>query len=159
MRPPLHRRRSANAAAAYFAAALLAVAVVAAGAEEPPYACDKSRPQTTTFRFCNRKLSIRERAKDVVGRLSLDEKVAQLVNTAPSIPRLGIPAYEWWSEALHGVADVGYGIFLNTSIKAATSFPQVVLTAASFDSRLWYKIGRVIVSSFNWICFLKILLI
>ncbi|KAJ8430417.1 hypothetical protein Cgig2_025844 [Carnegiea gigantea] len=139
MEPPLHRRRSANAAVAV----LLMAVVVVAGAAAPPYACDRSNPQRKTFRFCNRKLSIRERARDVVGRLSLDEKVAQLVNTASAIPRLGIPAYEWWSEALHGVADVGYGIFLNSSIKAATSFPQVILTSASFDSRLWYKIGQV----------------
>ena len=148
MLPPLHHRRPTNATAAYVAVALLAALVAVAGATVPPYACDESSPPTKTFRFCNRKLSVRERAKDVVGRLSLDEKVAQLVNTAPPIPRLGMPAYEWWSEALHGLGYAGPGIFLNSTIHTATSFPQVILTAATFDSRLWYKIGQVIDCTF-----------
>ena len=44
------------------------------------------------------------RVDDLVGRMTLDEKVRQLQNAAPAIPRLGIPAYDWWNEALHGVA-------------------------------------------------------
>jgi len=73
----------------------------------------------------------------------LDEKISQLVSTAPPIARLGIPGYQWWSEALHGVANVGPGIHFNGIIKSATSFPQVILTAASFDTHLWYRIGQV----------------
>lgn len=110
---------------------------------QPPYSCDISNPLTKSYAFCNLKLPIIERAKDIVSRLTLDEKLAQLVNTAPSIPRLGIPSYQWWSEALHGVANAGKGIRLNGTIKAATSFPQVILTAASFDSKLWYQISKV----------------
>ncbi|KAJ6730378.1 SUGAR HYDROLASE-RELATED [Salix viminalis] len=93
------------------------------------------------------KLPISQRVEDLVSRLTLDEKISQLVDTAPAIPRLGIPAYEWWSEALHGVAvqtTVRQGIRFNGTIRFATSFPQVILTAASFDAHLWYRIGQVI---------------
>lgn len=110
---------------------------------QPPFSCDASNPSTKSFPFCQTSLPIRKRVQDLVSRLTLDEKISQLVNTAPPIPRLGIPGYQWWSEALHGVANVGPGIHFNGAIKAATSFPQVILTAASFDTHLWYRIGQV----------------
>lgn len=114
----------------------------------PPFACDPSNELTKSFPFCKRSLPISERVKDLVSRLTLDEKVLQLVDTAPAIPRLGIPAYEWWSEALHGVAFLPHvatrqGIHFNGTITAATNFPQVILTAATFDPLLWYRIGQV----------------
>ncbi|EEF48475.1 Periplasmic beta-glucosidase precursor, putative [Ricinus communis] len=111
---------------------------------EPPFSCDPSNPSTSSFLFCKTSLPISQRVRDLVSRLTLDEKISQLVSSAPSIPRLGIPAYEWWSEALHGVANVGRGIHFEGAIKAATSFPQVILTAASFDAYQWYRIGQVI---------------
>ncbi|KAI5597766.1 hypothetical protein BDE02_02G087300 [Populus trichocarpa] len=114
---------------------------------QPPYSCDSSDPSTKLYPFCQTKLPISQRVEDLVSRLTLDEKVSQLVDTAPAIPRLGIPAYEWWSEALHGVAlqtTVRQGIRFNGTIRFATSFPQVILTAASFDAHLWYRIGQVI---------------
>nr|GEU44391.1 probable beta-D-xylosidase 7 [Tanacetum cinerariifolium] len=58
---------------------------------QPPYACDTSNPKTTTYPFCKTTLPISARVKDLVSRLTLDEKILQLVNTAPGIPRLGIP--------------------------------------------------------------------
>ena len=64
------------------------------------------------------------RAADLVSRMTVEEKVSQLMNDAPAIPRLGIPAYEWWNECLHGVARAG----------AATVFPQAIGLAASFDT-------------------------
>ncbi len=67
-------------------------------------------------------LPIQQRVDDLVGRMTLDEKAAQMINTAPSIPRLGIPAYDWWNEGLHGVARSGY----------ATLFPQAIGNAATF---------------------------
>ncbi|XP_054789294.1 probable beta-D-xylosidase 7 [Prosopis cineraria] len=112
--------------------------------QSPPFACDWSSPATRSYPFCNPKLGVSRRAQDLVSRLSLDEKLAQLVNNAPSIPRLGIPAYQWWNEALHGVSSVGRGIRFNGSISSATSFPQVILSAATFDSLLWYRIGQAI---------------
>ncbi|PWA57455.1 glycoside hydrolase family 3 C-terminal domain-containing protein [Artemisia annua] len=68
----------------------------------------------------------------------------QLVNGAPGVERLGVSEYEWWSEALHGVSRHGKGVRFNGSVKASTMFPQVILTAASFDSRIWYRIGQAI---------------
>lgn len=108
------------------------------------YACDKSDPNTGTYQFCNTSLSYSDRAKDLVSRLTLDEKAQQLVNTAQGIPRLGVPAYEWWSEALHGVSNTGPGVRFNTTVPGATSFPAVILSAASFNASLWYEMGRAV---------------
>ncbi|KAI3442744.1 Fn3_like domain-containing protein [Psidium guajava] len=117
---------------------------LAASAQAPPFACNPSSPSTKSFAFCKASLPISKRAQDLVSRLTLDEKISQLVSSAPAIPRLGVPAYEWWSESLHGVSNVGRGIRFNGTIQSATSFPQVILTAASFDADLWYRIGQVI---------------
>lgn len=75
----------------------------------------------------------RERAEELVGKMTVEEKVSQLRYDAPAIERLGIPAYNWWGEALHGVARAG----------VATSFPQAVGMAASFDPELLQKAGDV----------------
>ncbi|MES1171929.1 MAG: glycoside hydrolase family 3 C-terminal domain-containing protein [Bacteroidota bacterium] len=74
------------------------------------------------------------RAAALVARLTLLEKVAQLENAAPAVPRLGIPAYDWWSESLHGVARNG----------EATVFPQAIALAATFDEDLLRRIGEAI---------------
>lgn len=111
-----------------------------------PFSCSSTNPSTASLPFCNAGLPLEQRALDLVGRLTLDEKISQLVNKADAIPRLGIPYYEWWSEALHGVAmadGVENGFSFNGTIRAATSFPQVILTAASFDAHLWYRIAKV----------------
>ncbi|KAJ7946159.1 Beta-D-xylosidase-like protein [Quillaja saponaria] len=105
------------------------------------YACHKGSSQ---FPFCNTSLSYEDRAKDLVSRLTLQEKVQQLVNAAAGISRLGVPAYEWWSEALHGVSNVGPGTRFNATVPGATSFPAVILSAASFNATLWYKMGQVV---------------
>ncbi|KAG6422973.1 hypothetical protein SASPL_113356 [Salvia splendens] len=102
----------------------------------PPFSCDPSTPSTNSLPFCNASLAVAARAKDLVSRLTLDEKVQQLVNNAPSVPRLNVSAYEWWSEALHCVSRHGKGISFGGAIKSATMFPQIILSAASFDSSL-----------------------
>jgi beta-glucosidase len=66
--------------------------------------------------------------------MTLDEKVGQLVTDAPAIPRLGVPAYDWWSEALHGVARAG----------TATVFPQAIGLAATFDEALVRRVADAI---------------
>ncbi|KAL7585206.1 probable beta-D-xylosidase 7 [Lactuca sativa] len=125
-----------------FATTMITI-IVSAESPQPPFSCDSSSP-TPPYPFCNVSLPIPNRAHDVVSRLTLDEKVLQLVNGAPGIPRLGISAYEWWSEALHGISRHGKGVRFNGTITASTQFPQVILTAASFDSHLWYRIGQAI---------------
>ncbi|MFQ6628628.1 hypothetical protein Gotur_006609, partial [Gossypium turneri] len=116
---------------------LTSLLLILAESTQPPFSCDISDPRTKSYPFCKTTLPITQRVQDLVSRLTLDEKISQLVNSASSIPRLGIPAYQWWSEALHGVAyslRVTQGIRFNGTIQSATSFPQVILTAASFDA-------------------------
>lgn len=84
------------------------------------------------------------RALSLVSLLTLPEKIGQLSNTAASVPRLGIPPYEWWSESLHGLADNGPGVSFNGSIASATSFPQVIVSAAAFNRTLWRGIGSAV---------------
>ena len=74
------------------------------------------------------------RARDLVSRMTLDEKVSQMTNNSPAVMRLGIPAYNWWSECLHGVARAG----------KATVFPQAIGLAATFDTELIGKVAEVI---------------
>src|SRR5437870_9018297 len=59
-------------------------------------------------RYLNTKLSVPERVDDLVSRMTLEEKASQMQDVAVAIPRLGIPAYNWWNEGLHGVARAGY---------------------------------------------------
>ena len=80
---------------------------------------------------------------DIVSSMSLAENVQQLGNKAQGVPRIGIPPYQWWSEALHGVAGSGPGTFFNGTVPGATSFPTVILSAASFNESLWKVIGEV----------------
>lgn len=76
----------------------------------------------------------RKRAEELVGRMTLEEKASQLRYDAPAIPRLKVPAYNWWNEALHGVARAG----------TATSFPQAIGMAAAFDEELMKEVGDAI---------------
>lgn len=76
----------------------------------------------------------RKRAEELVGKMTLDEKASQLRYDAPAIERLGIPAYNWWNEALHGVARAG----------TATVFPQAIGMAAAFDPDMMEEIGAAI---------------
>ncbi|KAJ0265957.1 beta-D-xylosidase 6 [Hirschfeldia incana] len=108
----------------------------------PKFPCQP--PHHSSYPFCNLSLSTAERAQSLVSLLTLPEKIGQLSNTAASIPRLGIPPYEWWSESLHGLADNGPGVSFNGSISAATSFPQVIVSAAAFNRTLWRGIGAAV---------------
>src|SRR5947209_6593541 len=84
--------------------------------------------------YLNPDLPADRRAADLVSRMTLDEKVLQMQNSAPAIPRLGIPVYDWWNEALHGVARAGQ----------ATVFPQAIGLAATWDTALMHRIADVI---------------
>ncbi|KAK1302485.1 Beta-xylosidase/alpha-L-arabinofuranosidase 2 [Acorus calamus] len=113
--------------------------------QSPVFACDTTKnPNLSSYGFCDTSLSVGDRVSDLVKRLSLAEKVTFLVNKAGAVPGLGIPSYEWWSEALHGVSYVGPGTKFSSLVPGATSFPQVILTAASFNKDLFEAIGQVV---------------
>lgn len=76
--------------------------------------------------FRDTRKTVSERAENIVSLLTLDEKIAQMMNDAPAIERLGIPAYNWWNECLHGVARSPYRV---------TSFPQAIGMAATWDTQ------------------------
>ncbi|KAJ0976145.1 hypothetical protein J5N97_018110 [Dioscorea zingiberensis] len=99
---------------------------------------------TAGLPFCRQSLPIHARVRDLIGRLTLNEKVRMLVNNAAGVPRLGIGGYEWWSEALHGVSNLGPGVHFGGEFPGATSFPQVISSAASFNASLWELIGRAV---------------
>jgi beta-glucosidase len=84
--------------------------------------------------YLDTSLSFAERARDLVGRLTLEEKVSLMNHTAQGIPRLNIPAYNYWSEALHGVARNG----------RATVFPQAIAMAATWDKELIHQVATAI---------------
>jgi beta-glucosidase len=79
------------------------------------------------------------RAAWLVGQMTLEEKAGQIKHQAPAIPRLGIPAYDWWSEGLHGVARAG----------EATVFPQAIGLAATFDTPLVHRVADTIATEFR----------
>jgi beta-glucosidase len=78
---------------------------------------------------------ISQRVDDLIGRMTLEEKASQVINHASAIPRLNIPQYDWWSEALHGVAAPN---------QPATVFPEPIGLAASFNSALIHRMAEVI---------------
>ena len=80
--------------------------------------------------YQDKSLSPEQRAADLLSRLTLEEKASLCLNTSPAIPRLGIKGYNWWSEALHGIARNG----------TATVFPQPIGMASSFDTDLLYEV-------------------
>ncbi len=86
------------------------------------------------FPFQDQSLSIEDRVDDLVSRMTLEEKAAQMYDKAPAIERLGVPAYVYWNEALHGVARAG----------EATVFPQAIGMAATFDEALMLRIATTI---------------
>ena len=74
------------------------------------------------------------RARELVAQMTLEEKVSQTLYDSPAIPRLNIPAYNWWNEALHGVARAG----------TATVFPQAIAMAAAFDEEMMQEVGQTV---------------
>ncbi|HOF86972.1 MAG TPA: glycoside hydrolase family 3 C-terminal domain-containing protein [Armatimonadota bacterium] len=89
---------------------------------------------TETHPYLDPSLPIAARVADLLGRMTLEEKASQMLNVAPAIERLGIPAYDWWNECLHGVGRAGM----------ATVFPQAIGLAATFDEELLHRVGTAI---------------
>jgi beta-glucosidase len=90
--------------------------------------------QSSTPAYLDPALPIDQRVNDIVSRLTMDEKISQMQDVAPAIPRLQIPAYNWWNEGLHGVARSG----------VATVFPQAIGLAATWDTELLHRVADVI---------------
>ncbi len=107
---------------------------IALSCGQAPASLAQSKPEKTLPAFRDPSLPIEKRVDDLVSRLSLDEKVQQMQYTAPEITRLGIPSYNWWSEALHGVSRSGY----------ATVFPQAIGMAATWDQTMVHQEGETI---------------
>ncbi len=107
---------------------LLLPALPAPGVVAQPRA-DASKPV-----YLDPRMPAERRAADLVSRLTLEEKIAQMMNKAPAVERLGVPAYDWWNEALHGVAYAG----------RATVFPQAIGLGASFDTALMLRVATAI---------------
>jgi beta-glucosidase len=95
--------------------------------------CTASAQDGTSPPYKNVKLSAEERAADLVHRMTLEEKASQLVNEGRAIPRLGVTAYDWWSEALHGVV-----------AKGVTEFPEPIGLAATFDAPAIHQMATAI---------------
>ncbi|HTZ21426.1 MAG TPA: glycoside hydrolase family 3 C-terminal domain-containing protein [Opitutaceae bacterium] len=89
---------------------------------------------TSRLPYLDPDLPVETRVRDLVSRMTLEEKAAEMMNTTPGVPRLGIPMYDWWNEALHGVARAG----------EATVFPQAIGMAAMWDEPLMHEIAATI---------------
>src|SRR5918911_588465 len=90
--------------------------------------------QASTPAYRDPSLPVERRVDDLVSRMTLEEKVSQMMNAAAPVERLGVPAYEWWNEGLHGVARAGI----------ATVFPQAIGLAATWDTELMHSVADVI---------------
>ncbi|HZC44460.1 MAG TPA: glycoside hydrolase family 3 C-terminal domain-containing protein [Acidobacteriaceae bacterium] len=94
----------------------------------------QAAPGKTSAPYLNPAIPIQQRVDDLVSKMTLEEKVSQMQNHAAAIPRLGVAEYDWWSEALHGVARSGY----------ATVFPQAIGMAATWDAPLIHEEAHII---------------
>src|SRR5208282_3073195 len=103
----------------------------ASGAPCTTTACGRTLPESQTSR--------RSARDDLISRMTLEEKIDQLGHIAPAIPRLRVPAYNWWNEGLHGVARAGI----------ATVFPQAIGMAATFDEPLLHGVADTISTEFR----------
>ncbi|MEQ1676003.1 MAG: glycoside hydrolase family 3 N-terminal domain-containing protein, partial [Chitinophagaceae bacterium] len=94
--------------------------------------CITNAQDYKSFPMWNTALPTEQRVNDLVNRLTLEEKVAQMLNAAPAVARLGIPAYDWWNEVLHGVARTPFKV---------TSYPQAIGMAATWDTNSLYRMA------------------
>ncbi len=97
----------------------------------------------STFPICDQSLPARQRAIDLISRMTTAEKITQLVHKVPAIPRLGLPEIIWWSEALHGIA-YSPGVTFGGDLPAATMFPMPIHLGASFNMSLVHLMAETI---------------
>ena len=123
--------------------------------------CDPARfaalgLDASRFRYCDASLPYADRVRDLVGRMTLEEKVRNLGDQAEGAPRVGLPPYKWWSEALHGLSSTGPTTLFDdlrsrpgnhsgrATVNNGTVFANVINSAASFNETLWKAIGQVL---------------
>jgi len=111
-----------------------ALVVLAACAPSATTAPGPVQPRSAMLPFQNPDLPTESRVSSLLSLLTVEEKIGQLMNAAPAIPRLGLPAYDWWNEGLHGVARAG----------RATVFPQAIGLAAAWDTDLLFRVATAI---------------
>ncbi|KAH7245147.1 glycoside hydrolase superfamily [Fusarium tricinctum] len=127
-------------------ALLLSINLTGVGAATPPYTRpDCSKKPLSSNGICDTTKSPAKRAAALVAAMTPEEKVGNLVSNATGAPRIGLPRYNWWNEALHGVAGAPGSEFADKPpYDSATSFPMPLLMASSFDDDLIQDIGTVI---------------
>ncbi len=113
---------------------VLCAASFTVSAQTMPVSAGQQELAPADMPFMNPSLPVAARVEDLLSRLTAEEKVGLMMNNSSAVPRLGIPAYEWWNEALHGVARSGM----------ATVFPQAIGLAAAFDTEAQYKTFSIV---------------
>jgi hypothetical protein len=110
------------------------------------YPCEKT--EFSALPFCDTNLGIDDRVSDYISRISLDEKLGRnstftpFSYYSPQLSSVGVDSFQWWNEALHGIAK-SPGVSFR-EIKAGTSFPQVITTSMSFNRSLYYNVASSI---------------
>jgi beta-D-xylosidase 4 len=121
---------------------LVLVFVILVDGQTPRFPDCKSGP-LSSFPICDPSLPFRQRAADLVSRMTTAEKIGQLVAEGYSISRLGIPQHIWWSECLHGIAE-SPGVVFGGDLPSATSFPIIINLGATFNMPLVHRVASVI---------------
>ncbi|EPQ54190.1 beta-xylosidase [Gloeophyllum trabeum ATCC 11539] len=126
-------------------ASLLATVLLAVGHVAAYAFPDCSSAPLSGNAVCDITLDPITRARAIIDQFTVPELINNTVNTSPGVPRLGLPAYQWWSEALHGVA-ISPGVNFSTSgeFSYATSFPQPIVMSAAFDDPLILAVATVV---------------
>jgi beta-D-xylosidase 4 len=121
---------------------LLSILIIHTNGQSGSFPDCKSGP-LSSYPICNQSLPSRQRAADLISRMTVLEKISQMITTAEPISHLGLPKYEWWSEALHGLA-YSPGITFGGDLPAASSFPMPINLGATFHLDLVYRIASII---------------
>nr|CAB3468086.1 unnamed protein product [Digitaria exilis] len=110
----------------------------------------------STFAYCDASLPYADRVRDLIGWMTVEEKVGNLGDVSRGAPRVGLPPYKWWSEALHGISSTGPSTLFDSlrsrpgnhsgraTVNNGTVFANVINTAASFNETLWKSIGQAV---------------
>ncbi len=101
-----------------------------------------SVPPRNTWLFCDPSAALDDRSADIVSRLSINDKIESLVTGTGSLPSVGLPAYQWWSEATHGIS--GPGVHYDSAHPGASNTALPITTSCSFNRSLWHATGNQI---------------